>query len=112
MPKATRTGFAAQGSAKRAITAMESYMRLWQLGWLGLPVILAGCGGDKAATTLSVTCNGSVALVGARSVDVLGDQVNGRTTLSFPDPANPGKTGTLAVAPRDRCSISPSGSGG
>jgi hypothetical protein len=39
--------------------------------------------------------------------------VNGRTTLSFPDPVNRGKTGTLTVAPGDRCSIAPViGSGG
>ena len=82
-------------------------MRVWRLDWLVLPIVLVGCGGDKPAATLSVTCSGSSALVGARSIDVLGDQVNGRTTLSFPDPANAGKTGTLVVPPRDRCSITP-----
>ena len=88
-------------------------MRVWRLDWLVLPIVLVGCGGDKPAATLSVTCNGSIALVGARSVDALGDQVNGRTTLSFPDPANVGKTGTLIVPPHDRCSITPVvGSGG
>ena len=88
-------------------------MRPWQIGWLALPMILTGCGGDKPAATLTVTCRGSVALVGARSVDVLGDQVNGRTAMSFPDPANSGKTGTLSVSPGDRCSIKPAdGSGG
>jgi hypothetical protein len=86
---------------------METSMRPWQLGWLLLPIALAGCGGDKPAATLSVTCSGSDALAGARSIDVLGDQVNGRTTLTFPDPVNPGKTGTLSVPPRDRCSIRP-----
>jgi hypothetical protein len=93
---------------------MENLMRLWQVGWLLLPLVLVGCGGDdKPAATLSVTCGGNVALVGTRSIDVLGDQVNGRTTLSFPDPVNRGKTGTLTVAPGDRCSIAPViGSGG
>ena len=85
----------------------------WQFGWLVIPAMLAGCGGDKPAVSLTVTCGGSAALVGARSVTVLGDQVNGHTTLSFPDPANSGKTGTLTVAPGGRCSITPvSGSGG
>jgi hypothetical protein len=92
---------------------MEMLVRSWQLGCLFISFALAGCGGDSPKATLSVTCGGSVALVGARSVDVLGDPVNGRPMLSFPDPANPGKTGTLSVAPSSRCSIVPTtGSGG
>ena len=88
-------------------------MRLLRLGWLFLPVVLVGCGGSTPTATLSVTCGGSVALAGASSIDVLGDPVNGRTTMTFPDPRNPGTTGTLTVAPRDRCSIAPTlGSGG
>jgi hypothetical protein len=86
---------------------METLMRLWHLGWFCLPIVLAGCGGDKPAATLTVTCDGNAALAGARSVDVLGDQANGRTAMTFPDPANPGKTNTLSVAPNDRCSITP-----
>lgn len=83
-------------------------MRAWQVGWLLLPIVVTGCGGgDKPAATLSVSCGGSDALVGARSLDVPGDQVNGRTTMSFPDPVNPGKTGTLSVRPGDRCTITP-----
>ena len=89
-------------------------MRPWLLGWLCLPIVLSGCGSsDKPAATLSVSCGGSEALVGARSVDVLGDPVNGRPTLSFPDPVNAGSTGTLSVRAQDRCTITPvSGSGG
>jgi hypothetical protein len=86
---------------------METSMHLWRLGWLVLPLVLAGCGGDKPATTLSVTCGGSNVLAGATSIDVLGDTVNGRPTLSFPDPANPGRTGTLSVATDTRCTIKP-----
>jgi hypothetical protein len=82
-------------------------MRRWPLALLCLPVVLAGCGDDKPAVTLSVTCGAGVALVGARSVDVLGNTVNGRPTLSFPDPVNPGQTGTVSVPPQDRCSITP-----
>jgi hypothetical protein len=92
---------------------MEILMRPLRLGWLFLPIVLAACGGgDKPAATLSVSCSGNESLVGARSIDVPGDQVNGRTTLSFPDPVNPGKTGTLPVPPRDRCTITPVVSGG
>jgi hypothetical protein len=93
---------------------METSMRLWQTGWLIFPLALAGCGGgDKPASTLTVTCHGGVALVGARSVDVLGDLANGHTTIAFPDPANRGKTGTLTVLPGDRCTVAPAaGSGG
>ena len=70
-------------------------MRLQRLGWglfvLGLAGSLAGCGGDsKSAATLSVTCGGSLALTGAQSVSVLGAPVNGRATITFPDPANRG----------------------
>ena len=83
-------------------------MRRLQTGWILFPLVLAGCGGgDKPAATVTVTCHGSVALVGARSVDVLGDPVNGHTVMSFPDPVNSGKTGTLAVGPGERCSIQP-----
>ena len=82
-------------------------MRLWQFGGLFLPVVLAGCGGDKPAATLSVTCGGDIVLAGARSIDVMGDPANGRAILSFPDPANPGTTGTLAVPGHERCSIAP-----
>jgi hypothetical protein len=92
---------------------METFMRPCRLAWLVLPIALAACGGDKPKATLSVTCSGSVALVGARSIDLLAEPVNGRPTISFPDPANPGKTGTLSVPPASRCSITPeTGSGG
>jgi hypothetical protein len=95
-------------AAKRATIAKETSMRLWRFGWLVLPALLAGCGGgDKPATTLSVTCGGSVALAGATSIDVLGDPVNGRPTISFPDPANRGKTGSMAIPPATRCTITP-----
>ena len=86
-------------------------MRLRYLAWLCLPLLLTNCGGDKPASTVSVTCGGSGALVGARSVDVLGDQVNGHTVLSFPDPANRGSTGTIAVAAHNHCTITPSSGG-
>jgi hypothetical protein len=111
-------GWRADHPAKRRQTARdtemkESLMRFWQPGLMLLPVVLLGCGGgDKPAATLSVTCDGSVALAGARSIDVLGDQVNGRTMLTFPDPANRGKTGMLPVSPRDQCTITPVVTGG
>ena len=87
-------------------------MRLRHLVWLCLPVVLAGCGGDKPATTLSVTCGGSTALAGARSIDVLGGPVNGQTVVSFPDPANRGQTGTLVVPAHGRCTINPTAGSG
>jgi hypothetical protein len=93
---------------------METVMRLWRLGrlwrvgWVFVALGPAACGGgDKPAVTLSVTCGGSLALVGARSVEVLGDPVNGHPTLSFPDPVNPGQTNTLSVPTASRCSITP-----
>ena len=86
-------------------------MRPRHLIWLCLPAFLSACGGSKPAATISVSCGGTVALAGATSVDVLGDPVNGKTTLSFPDPANQGQTGTLSVPAHDKCTISPSTGG-
>ena len=37
--------------------------------------------------------------------DVLGDLDNGRPTMRFPDPANPGRDGTISVQPHERCKI-------
>ena len=74
--------------------------------WL-IPVLsLAACGGDKPLT-LTVTCPGGTQLIGATSVDVLGDVVDGRPTLSYPDPTVSGKTGTIAVPARGACRIVP-----
>lgn len=80
---------------------------MYRLAWLLIPLSLAGCGGKAAAPTLSVTCDGGTQLFGAHSVDVLGDLVNGRPTISFPDPANPGKTGGISVPPGGHCKIAP-----
>ena len=77
------------------------------LVWLIFVLSLAGCGGDKSAGTLSVTCAGGTQLVGAASIDVLGDLANGQPRIEFPDLANPGKTGSISVQPNDRCKITP-----
>lgn len=77
--------------------------------WVLLAVSLAGCGGGKPSTTISVVCAGGVQLVGAKSVDVLGDLANGRPVMEFPDPANRGKTSAIAVPPHDHCKITASG---
>jgi hypothetical protein len=82
-------------------------MRVGRLAWLLVPCLLAACGGSKQEELLSVTCGSNVVLNGARSIDVLGDPVNGRTTLNFPDPVNPGQTGTIPIPPHDRCKIAP-----
>jgi hypothetical protein len=78
-----------------------------RVAWLVIPLLLAGCGGGKKAGTLSVVCTGEIQLLGATSIDVPGDVVNGRPILSYPDPANPEKTGTIAVEPRGNCRITP-----
>jgi hypothetical protein len=77
------------------------------LVWLTFVLSLAGCGGAKSPGTLSVTCAGGTQLVGAASIDVLGDLANGQPRIEFPDPANPGKTGSISVQPHDRCKITP-----
>lgn len=82
-----------------------------RLLWLAIPLLLAGCGGSKSAPTLTVTCTGGIQLVGATSLSVLGDVVNGRPTMEYPDPTNPAKTGSIAVEPRGTCKVTPGGPG-
>jgi hypothetical protein len=80
---------------------------MYRLAWLAIPLSLAACGGSKTAPALSVTCDGAggAQLNGAASIDVLGDEVNGHPTMNYPDPANPGKTGSISVAPHRHCTI-------
>jgi hypothetical protein len=72
-----------------------------------LVLLVAGCGGGKSSGSLSITCAGGTQLVGAASIDVLGELADGRPRIEFPDPANPGKTGVITVQPRDHCKVSP-----
>ena len=78
------------------------------IAWPILLLSLASCGGDKQpSATLSVTCGGNTQLYGAVSIEVPGGLQNGRPALVYPDPVNPGKYGTIAVQPGDRCKIAP-----
>jgi hypothetical protein len=81
-----------------------------QLAWLVIPLLLAGCGGGKPSATLTVVCTGGVQVIGATSIDVLGDVVNGRPTMNFPSPTNAGKTDSISVDPRGSCKITPQAS--
>jgi hypothetical protein len=74
---------------------------------LVLALLVSGCGGDRAAGSLTVVCGTGTQLVGASSVNVLGDLTDGRPTMEFPDPANRGNTGTISVKPHDSCKITP-----
>jgi hypothetical protein len=85
---------------------------LMRLAWLLLPFVLTGCGNEKAAATLTVSCGEETSLNGATSIEVLVDQRSGRTILSYPDPANQDQTGTIAVTPQDRCKILPATASG
>jgi hypothetical protein len=80
-----------------------------RLVWLIVLLMLSACGGGKSAGTLAVVCSGPGApqLLGATSIDVLGDVVNGRPTMNYPDPVSPGKTGSISVEPRSQCRITP-----
>ena len=78
-----------------------------RLAWLLIPLPLAACGGQSGAPTLTVTCPGGSQLYGATSIDVLGDVVNGRPTMTFPDPVNRGKTGAISVQSGADCRITP-----
>ena len=79
-------------------------MRPFQYLMLMLLLALGACGGGPV-TTLVVTCGGSTVLAGAKSVDVVVDPVSKMTALSFPDPVNTGRTGTIAV--QSRCTVVP-----
>lgn len=84
-------------------------MRLVRLALLGLPLAasVSACGHSAPTTpTLSVTCNGSLSLAGATSIDVA-SVPGGGTVMSFPDPANPDHTGTLPVTVGQPCTIAP-----
>jgi hypothetical protein len=81
-----------------------------RLACLVIALSLAACGGgSKSGPSLSVVCSGAggVQLVGATSIDVLGDPQNGRPTLTYPDPVNAGKTGSISVPPLNQCRITP-----
>ncbi len=83
-------------------------MRLARLAVLILPISLAACGGSAAPAGLSVSCGGSTSLNGAPSIDVApAAAANGGAVLSFPDPANKGHMGTIAIAPGSKCTINP-----
>lgn len=58
-------------------------MLLRQLGWLCLPIVLVACGGDDRPAATLRSPAAEAMLVGARSIDVLGDPVNGITLTSF-----------------------------
>jgi hypothetical protein len=78
-----------------------------RLAWLLVPLSLAACGGKAPVATLSVTCDGGVQLFGAASIDVPGEVINGHPALTYPDPANPGKTGAISVPAGGHCKITP-----
>jgi hypothetical protein len=83
-----------------------------RLAWLVLLLPIAACGGGQSPATLSISCAGGIKLVGAASTDVAGNVAGGRPTISFPDPANPGKTGTISVQPHDHCKVTPTDASG
>jgi len=82
-------------------------MKLLPTILLILPGLLAGCA-SSPSTTLSVTCAGSLSLAGATSIDVSPDGANG-AVLSYPDPVNAGKTGSIPIRQGARCTIAPTG---
>ena len=82
-------------------------MRGLRLVLLGLPLLVSACGSSAAPPALSVTCNGSLALTGATSIDVSSNSGGSGAVLTFPDPANAGHTGTIPITAGERCSIAP-----
>ncbi len=80
-------------------------MRLAWLGLLALSVTAAACGRGSSSSTVTVTCGGATALVGAKYVNVIVDTASKSTVLSFPDPLKDDQTGTIIVD--RRCTIAP-----
>jgi hypothetical protein len=72
-----------------------------------LPVLaLAGCGhSDPDPITLSVSCDSSLLLAGAKSLQLVASAQG--TTMSYPDPVNTGHTGTIALQPGHPCTVTP-----
>ena len=72
----------------------------------GLAPLLAGCGhSTPGPATLSVTCDGSLMLSGAATISAA--PTAGGAALSFPDPVNPGQTGSLPIQSGHVCVIAP-----
>jgi hypothetical protein len=74
---------------------------------LPLTGLLVGCGSSPSSNTLSITCGGSLSMAGAKSIEIGSDSPNTGLTLSYPDPANPGHTGSVAVKPGMHCTVAP-----
>ena len=81
-------------------------LKLIRLALLLLALPFGGCSA-AALTTLSVTCDGSLTLSGAKSIDIVPNTANSGAVLSFPDPANEGRTGSIPVTAGRRCTIAP-----
>jgi hypothetical protein len=80
-------------------------MRVAWFALLGLSLTAAACGRGSPASSVSVTCGGATALVGAKYVNVIVDPASKSTVLTFPDPIKDDQTGTIIV--ERRCTISP-----
>jgi hypothetical protein len=85
-------------------------MRVAWFGLLGLALTAAACGRGSPASSVTVTCGGATALVGAKFVNVIVDPVAKTTVLSFPDPLKDDQTGTIVV--ERRCNIAPTSATG
>ena len=83
-------------------------MTLTRVALLMLPGLLAACGGSAKESTVWVKCHGNLVLSGAKSVSVAIDPSQG-PVLTFPDPANAGKNGSIPITKDNDCTISPTG---
>ncbi|ABI61202.1 putative secreted protein [Granulibacter bethesdensis] len=74
-----------------------------------LLVSLSACGSDtpKAADTVSITCDSNVVLVGATRVEMAAEPKNGTIILTYPDPVDSTRTGSLTVNRSQHCTIAP-----
>lgn len=82
-----------------------------QLAAIAALLPLAACGGSSDTGTLTLRCMGGATVVGVHQVAVTmqaaGTAATPQATLVYPDPVNPGHTGSVGVAPGQRCTIAP-----
>lgn len=82
-----------------------------QFAVFGALLPLAACGGSSGTGTLTLRCMNGTTVVGVRQVAVTvqpsGTAPAPKATLAYPNPVDPGHTGSVGVEPGQKCTIAP-----